>query len=85
MEGLATDRVAAAQGVERIREFVLAADAWLMVFARQAKLVPFGPERVFGCLIGLDVEAYNLGLGASGRAFEIAPELLRRRLRMCYV
>jgi hypothetical protein len=36
-------------------------------------------------MIGLEAEAYNIGVAAAGRANDIAPELLARHLRACYV
>jgi vacuolar-type H+-ATPase subunit C/Vma6 len=85
MDGIEPEELAAAGPVERVRAFVRAADAWLMAFARTAKYVPFGPERVFGCAVGLEAESYNFVLVLSGRANDIAPEMLRRLLRMPYV
>ena len=77
MDGLSTDGMAAAQGLARAREFARAADAWLMTFAREAKRVPFGPERVFGCALGLEAERYNVTLAVGGRAAGIEPDVLR--------
>ena len=85
MPGLETDGLAAAQGAERIQAFEAQADAWLMGFAHQAQYVAFGPERVFGCAVGLLAEADNLSLAIGGRANGIAPGLLRQHLRTCYV
>jgi len=84
LEGLATDRLGWASGVDRIREFIRAADEWLMAFLRPARRVAFGAERVFGYLVGLDAEAFNLTLCLSGRAYGIEPEVLRDHLRACY-
>jgi len=85
MEGLEVAGVASARRAGRIRAFVRAADEWLMGFARRAKYVPFGPERVFGCLVGLEAEAHNVGVAVAGRANEIDPARLRLELRACYV
>ena len=85
MDGLDSARLEAAADSERIREYVRAAERWLMGFARQAKYVAFGPERVFGCVLGLEAEADNLVLVIGGRANDIAPDLLRRHLKACYV
>jgi V/A-type H+-transporting ATPase subunit C len=84
MDGLATARLAEAAGLDRVRAFVAAADEWLMDYARQAKAVTFGPERVFGYLVAMEAELYNLRVAAGGRAAGIAPELLAGRLRACY-
>jgi V/A-type H+-transporting ATPase subunit C len=83
--GLDTERVAAAEGLGRIRAFTGAGEEWLMAFARDARFVAFGPERVFGCAVGLMAEADNLVLAVAGRANGIAPDVLRPRLRTCYV
>ena len=85
LRGLSVERVAGAKDLDRVREFVAAADEWQMSFVRQARLVPYGIERVFGYLLGIDAEAANLALCLCGRAYGIAPELLLRRLRACYV
>lgn len=85
MPGLDGDRVAAAEGLERIQLFTSAGDAWLMALARDAQYVAFGPERVFGCAVGLMAEADNLVLAVGGRANGIAPDVLRPCLRACYV
>ncbi len=71
--------------IEYLRSFVNAADDWLMHLARDAKLVAFGPERIFGALLGLDVEAYNMRVAVVGRANGIAPDLLKQHLRTGYV
>jgi len=84
MDGLSTDGMAAAQGLARAREFARVADAWLMAFTREARLVPFGPERVFGCALGLEAERCNVTLAVGGRAAGIEPDVLRGRLRACY-
>ena len=85
MPGLDAERVAAAEGLGRIQAFTGAGEEWLMAFARDARFVPFGPERVFGCAVGLMAEADNLVLAVAGRAHGIAPDVLHPRLRTCYV
>jgi len=85
MPGLDIGRVAAAEGLGRVQSFTRAGEEWLMAFARDARFVPFGPERVFGCAVGLMAEAGNLVLAVAGRANGIAPDVLRLRLRTCYV
>ena len=85
MPGFDTERVAAAEGPARIQAFTGAGEEWVMAFARDARFVPFGPERVFGCALGLRAEADNLVLAVAGRANGIAPDVLRPRLRTCYV
>jgi hypothetical protein len=76
---------AAAEGLARVRVFATAADAWLMAYARGARQVAFGPERVFGYLVGLDAELHNLKVAVGGLARGVAPDLLAGRLRACYV
>jgi len=85
LSGLDVNSLAPSSGAEPVRAFVRAADAWLMDFARQARLVAFGPERVFGCLVGLDAEAHNVAIVVAGRAQGISPDRLRGHLRACYV
>ncbi len=85
VDGIEPEELVAAGPMKRVRAFVRAADACLMAFARTAKYVPFGPERVFGCAVGLEAESYNFVLVLSGRANDIAPEMLRRLLRTPYV
>lgn len=70
---------------EQIARFGVLAYNHLTRSIRRAKLQTSGPERVFGYLWGLFVEAYNLKLVISGRLNGILPDLLRRRLRECYV
>ncbi|HNT87499.1 MAG TPA: V-type ATPase subunit [Candidatus Hydrogenedentes bacterium] len=57
----------------------------ITALARQGKLQTAGPERVFGYLWALSVEGYNLKLIISGRVNGVDPDLLKRRLRACYV
>ncbi len=71
--------------VQHLRSFASAADRWLMEYARAAKLTAFGPERVFGALLGLRSEAYNMRVAIVGRANGIAGELLGRHLRAGYM
>jgi len=75
----------AAEGTARVRAFARAADEWLMAHARTARCAAFGPERVFGYLVGLEAELYNLEVAAGGRVGGIAAEELAPRLRACYV
>jgi len=72
-------------GVGMLRGFVDAADRWLMEYTREAKLVAFGPERIFGALAGLESEAYNMSVVLVGRANAMSAELLARHLRAGYV
>jgi len=85
MEGIRLEVPADAAPAERTHLFAVASDRWLMDYARAAKYVPFGPERVFGCALGLEAEAYNSVLAVGGRASHVAPAVLRRHLRATYV
>jgi V/A-type H+-transporting ATPase subunit C len=85
MAGMPVEGLASATGQARIGTFVGAADDWLMSYLRDAKNVPFGPERVFGYLVGLEAESYNLRLVLGGRVRGISPERLQGRLRSCYL
>lgn len=71
--------------VQRLREFVDSAGMWLMDYARGAKLVAFGPERVFGAVVGLDSEAHNMRVSIVGRANGISADLLKKHLKTGYV
>ncbi len=83
--GMEAGALAPESEAQAVRAFVRAADAWLMDFARQAQRVAFGPERVFGCLVGLDAEAHNVAMAVVGRARGISASRLRGHLRACYV
>ncbi|MFW6457334.1 MAG: V-type ATPase subunit, partial [Planctomycetota bacterium] len=48
------------EGTERIRAVVHAGEKWMMEFVREGRMVAFGPERVFACLLGLETESYNM-------------------------
>ncbi len=71
--------------IQRLREFVDSADEWLMDYARKAKLVAFGPERIFGAVMGLDSEAHNMRVSIVGRANKISADLLKKHLKAGYV
>ncbi|MFQ5714801.1 MAG: V-type ATPase subunit [Candidatus Scalinduaceae bacterium] len=58
---------------------------YLLDTIKLAKYITFGPERVFGYLCGLDVETYNLKLVIGGKINKIERQLLKDRLRNCYV
>lgn len=70
---------------ERVSRFGVMYYNYLTALARRVKLQTVGPERVFGYLWGLRVEAYNLKLIINGRLNGIDPDLLRRRLKEAYV
>jgi len=85
VDGLAPGRLRDLQGAARIGEFARQAAEALADYARRARSVAFGPERVFGYAIGMEAEVFNLKLMVGGRAAGVAPELLEERLRPCYV
>ena len=85
VDGIEPEALAAADPEQRVHHFVSEADKWLMAFARDAKYVPCGPERVFGCVLGLQAEARNFALVLGGRANDVSPDVLRGLLRACYV
>jgi V/A-type H+/Na+-transporting ATPase subunit C len=58
---------------------------YLLDTIKLAKYITFGPERVFGYLCGLDVETYNLKLIIGGKINKIEEQLIKDRLRNCYV
>ncbi len=60
-------------------------DNYLLDIIKPVKYVTFGPERIFGFLCGLSVEAYNLKLLIGGKVNKIENQLLKDRLRNCYV
>jgi len=84
MSGLDAAGISEAEGTDRIRAFVHAADEWLMDYTREARMVPFGPERVFGCLAGLEAEAHNMRVAVVGRANNVSPQVLREHLCALY-
>jgi hypothetical protein len=84
MDGLRADGLAGGDRAA-LRRFVAASDRWLMDYARSARFVPFGPERVFGCLVGLEAEAANLALAVGGKAHDIAADVLLAHLKAGYV
>jgi vacuolar-type H+-ATPase subunit C/Vma6 len=60
-------------------------DDHLTMKAREARMIIFGPERLFAYLWALHVENLNLRLVAETIAVEADRDLTRRRLRMSYV
>lgn len=70
---------------EPVQEFELLVSNYLIDFAKRAKLQTMGPERVAGYFVGLRAQVFNLKLVISGRFNGIDPEMLKRRLRECYV
>jgi hypothetical protein len=85
LDGLDAGEMAGAEDTERIRAFVHAGDRWIMDHVRVGRFVPFGPERVFACMVGLETEAYNMGVAVVGKANDVAAEQLSEHLRPCYV
>jgi len=70
---------------EQIARFELATTNHLTDVARRTKLQTAGPERVAGYLWGLWIESFNLKLVISGLLNRIDAEILKPRLRECYV
>ncbi|MFQ5965249.1 MAG: V-type ATPase subunit [Candidatus Scalinduaceae bacterium] len=60
-------------------------DNYLLDIIKPLKHIAFGAERVFGYLCGLDVEVYNSKLAMGGKINKIETQLLKDRLRNCYV
>jgi vacuolar-type H+-ATPase subunit C/Vma6 len=85
LEGIHAAELSKLEGTEQIRHFVNAADNWIIEHLRGALNVPFGPERIFGCLKGLEIEAYNMTLCVVGRANKVKSDVLQRCLKACYV
>ncbi len=84
-EGLQVTILDEEPGFGRLRTFVRAADEWLMAHARDARSVAFGPERVFGYLLGMQAELQNLKVVLAGRALGVPGQVLSGRLRAVYV
>jgi hypothetical protein len=84
LEGVSEDSLSGETGPKRAAAFVRAADSWLMEFVRAARYVAFGPERVFGYLVGFRAECRNLSVALGGRAAGLDGAKLRQRLQACY-
>ncbi|MBS3761839.1 MAG: V-type ATPase subunit [Planctomycetes bacterium] len=85
MEGLDVSGLSSGSGIEKIRSFAQSYDRWLMDYAREARYIAFGPERIFGGLLGLSAESYNMGLAVVGRANQVDPDRLSERMKALYV
>jgi len=70
---------------EQVIFFEQLASNYLTELARRGKLQIAGPERVFGYMWGLNIEKFNLKLSINGRLNTIDANLLKSRLRECYV
>lgn len=70
---------------EQVSRFEKLTTDSLTRMVQRAKLQTAGPERLFGFLWGLSVEVYNLKLVISGRLNRIDADVLKGRLRVCYV
>lgn len=70
---------------EQVVRFEQISADYLTDLARRVKMQTMGPERVAGFLWGLWVEAFNLKLVISGRLNKIDADLLKSRVRACYV
>lgn len=69
---------------EGIKRYVRMTDDYLLNRIKDARYTPFGPERVFGYLIGLEREVMNLRLTVGGKMNRIHPVLVEERLRETY-
>ena len=70
---------------EKISGFQLKVVNHLTRLIRDGRLQTAGPERVFSFLAGLNVEMQNLKLVVTGRLNRIDQDLLKERLKDCYV
>jgi V/A-type H+-transporting ATPase subunit C len=70
---------------DQISSFDLKVTNYLTRIARDGRLQTAGPERVFSFLAGLSVEMQNLKLVVTGRFNRIDQDLLKERLKDCYV
>lgn len=70
---------------DQISSFDLKVTNYLTRIARDGRLQTAGPERVFSFLAGLSVEMQNLKLVVTGRLNRIDQDLLKERLKDCYV
>ena len=85
MPGIEDQAIVEKDGTERIRAFVHAGDRWVMDHVRDGRFFPFGAERVFACMVGLEAEGYNMGVSVVGRANDVAADQLSEHGRACYV
>ncbi len=69
---------------EGLKEYGKVTDDHLLHEVKPAKSIPFGPERVFGYLVGLTTELFNLKLSVGGRVNRLSPALLAVRVRETY-
>jgi vacuolar-type H+-ATPase subunit C/Vma6 len=70
---------------EKISGFQLKVVNYLTRLIHDGRLQTAGPERVFSFLTGLNVEMQNLKLVVTGRLNRIDKDLLKERLKDCYV
>ena len=70
---------------EQVYMFDMKATNHLTRLAGDGKLQTAAPERVFAFLAGLRVEMENLKLVVSGKLNRIDPDVLKERLKDCYV
>ena len=76
---------AAASGEGSLTEFERACDNALMAYLSQARRVPFGEEPVVGYLCAREAEATAIRTILSLRKAGAGAEIIRERLRECYV
>jgi V/A-type H+-transporting ATPase subunit C len=61
------------------------ADNILCSVAREAKYAPFGVEVAIGYIFALEYEVKNIRIILAGKEAGLSPEIIRERLRECYV
>ncbi len=61
------------------------ADDRYMEVAKEAKMIPFGPEVAIGYLVAREYEVKNLRILTSAKRNRISPTVIRERLRESYV
>ena len=59
-------------------------DLWFSV-AREAKYISFGAEIAIGYIVALEYEVKNIRIILAGKDAGLSPEVIRERMRDCYV
>ena len=83
--GPIVDDVFSAPEAERVTSLTRRGENLVLDFAKAAKTVAFGPDRIYGYLCGLRTEVFNLRLVLAGKVNRISSRLLQARLRGQYV
>ncbi|MBI4007072.1 MAG: V-type ATPase subunit [Planctomycetes bacterium] len=79
------DEIFAGSSKNLFTQFERLTDNYLLRKLQPAKVVTFGPERVFGYLCGLTTETYNLRLTLGGKVNMVNTDLIKESLRELYV